>query len=53
MDFAFSGDQQLLKNAARAFLDERCTSAVVRGLWDDPRTTAEDVRAILDTMGDA
>ena len=41
MDFAFSGDQQLLKNAARAFLDERCTSAVVRGLWDDPRGESE------------
>src|SRR2546426_10569782 len=41
MDFAFSGDQQLLKNAARAFLDERCTSPIVRGLWDDPRGESE------------
>ncbi len=37
MNFAFSDDQQLLRNAARAFLDERCTSAIVRALWDDPR----------------
>jgi alkylation response protein AidB-like acyl-CoA dehydrogenase len=37
MNFAFSDDQQLLRNAARAFLDERCTPAVVRALWDDPR----------------
>jgi len=41
VDFALSADQQLLKNAARAFLDERCTSAVVRGLWDDPRGESE------------
>ena len=41
MDFAFDADQQLLKNAARSFLDERCTSAVVRGLWDDPRGESE------------
>src|SRR5215470_11181926 len=41
MDFAFSDDQQLLKNAARAFLDERCTSPIVRALWDDPRGESE------------
>src|SRR3989442_7203152 len=41
MDFAFNDDQQLLKNAARSFLDEQCTSAVVRGLWDDPRGESE------------
>jgi alkylation response protein AidB-like acyl-CoA dehydrogenase len=41
MDFAFNPDQQLLKNAARAFLDERCTPAAVRALWDDPRGESE------------
>ena len=41
MDFSFSSDQQLLKNAARAFLDERCTPAVVRALWDDARGESE------------
>src|SRR5215831_21048224 len=41
MDFAFSDDQLLLKNAARAFLDERCTSPIVRALWDDPRGESE------------
>jgi alkylation response protein AidB-like acyl-CoA dehydrogenase len=37
VDFSFSGDQQLLKNSARAFLDEHCKPAHVRALWDDPR----------------
>jgi alkylation response protein AidB-like acyl-CoA dehydrogenase len=35
VDFAFSPDQQLLKNSARAFLDEHGTSAFVRRLMDD------------------
>ena len=30
MDFAFSADQTLLKNSARAFLDEHCKPAAVR-----------------------
>src|SRR5947208_430164 len=37
MDFAFSPDQQLLKNSARAFLDEHMKPAAVRLLWEDPR----------------
>ena len=37
MDFAFTPDQTLLKNSARAFLDEHCKPASVRLLWDDPR----------------
>jgi alkylation response protein AidB-like acyl-CoA dehydrogenase len=37
MDFAFTSDQQLLKNSARAFLDEHCKPATVRSSWDDPR----------------
>jgi alkylation response protein AidB-like acyl-CoA dehydrogenase len=41
MDFAFSGDQQLLKNSARAFLDEHMKPATVRLLWDDPRGESE------------
>jgi alkylation response protein AidB-like acyl-CoA dehydrogenase len=41
MDFAFTGDQQLLKNSARAFLDEHCKPAGVRLLWDDPRGESE------------
>jgi alkylation response protein AidB-like acyl-CoA dehydrogenase len=36
VDFAFSPDQQLLKNSARAFLDEHGTSAFVRRMMDDP-----------------
>jgi alkylation response protein AidB-like acyl-CoA dehydrogenase len=41
MDFAFTSDQQLLKNSARAFLDEHCTPAIVRALWDDRRGESE------------
>ena len=41
MDFAFTSDQQLLKNSARAFLDEHCKPATVRLLWDDPRGESE------------
>jgi alkylation response protein AidB-like acyl-CoA dehydrogenase len=37
MDFGFTSDQQLLKNSARAFLDEHCKPATVRASWDDPR----------------
>jgi len=37
MDFGFTSDQQLLKNSARAFLDEHCKPATVRSSWDDPR----------------
>ena len=33
MDFSFTSDQQLLKNSARAFLDEHCKPATVRLLW--------------------
>ena len=41
MDFSFSPDQQLLKNSARAFLDEHMKPAHVRALWDDPRGESE------------
>ena len=41
MDFSFSADQQLLRNSARAFLDEHCKPAHVRALWDDPRGESE------------
>jgi alkylation response protein AidB-like acyl-CoA dehydrogenase len=37
MDFAFSSDQQLLKNAARSFLEEHARPATVRLLWEDGR----------------
>ena len=37
MDFSFTPDQTLLRNSARAFLDEHCKPATVRLLWDDPR----------------
>ena len=36
MDFAFSADQALLKNSARAFLDEHCKPAHVRAMMGRP-----------------
>jgi len=41
LDFGFTADQQLLKNSARAFLDEHCKPALVRSLMDDPRGESE------------
>src|SRR5947207_1920094 len=41
MDFAFTSDQQLQKNSARACLDEHCKPATVRMLWDDARGESE------------
>jgi len=41
VDFAFSSDQQLLRNSARSYLDEHCKPATVRALWDDPRGVSE------------
>jgi alkylation response protein AidB-like acyl-CoA dehydrogenase len=41
VDFSFSSDQQLLRNSARAFLDEHSKPAQVRLLWDDPRGESE------------
>lgn len=41
MDFAFTPDQVLLKNSARAFLDEHCKPSAVRLLWEDRRGESE------------
>jgi alkylation response protein AidB-like acyl-CoA dehydrogenase len=41
VDFSFSPDQQLLRNSARAFLDEHMKPSHVRALWDDPRGESE------------
>jgi alkylation response protein AidB-like acyl-CoA dehydrogenase len=41
MDFAFDADQTLLRNAARAFLEEHMKPAAARLLWDDPRGESE------------
>ena len=41
MDFSFTPDQTLLKNSARAFLDEHCKPAAVRMLWNDARGESE------------
>jgi alkylation response protein AidB-like acyl-CoA dehydrogenase len=51
MDFAFSPDQQLLRGAARAFLDEHVTPAVVRALWDDPGGERDDLWKEMARLG--
>src|SRR5262245_45768656 len=51
MDFAFSPDQDLLRGAARAFLDERVTPAAVRALWSDPRGESDDLWKELARLG--
>ncbi len=51
MDFSFSPDQQLLKNSARAFLDEHMKPATVRLLWDDPRGESDTVWKEMAQLG--
>src|SRR5256712_6640364 len=51
MDFSFSSDQQLLKNSARAFLDEHCRPAAVRLLWDDPRGESDTMWKEMARLG--
>jgi alkylation response protein AidB-like acyl-CoA dehydrogenase len=51
MDFAFTPDQTLLRNSARAFLDEHCKPATVRRLWDDPRGESESLWKEMARLG--
>jgi alkylation response protein AidB-like acyl-CoA dehydrogenase len=51
MDFSFTSDQQLLKNAARAFLDEHMKPATVRLLWDDPRGESDTMWKEIAQLG--
>src|SRR5258705_1252087 len=51
MDFSFTSDQQLLKNSARAFLDEHCKPAAVRLLWDDPRGESDTMWKEMAQLG--
>jgi alkylation response protein AidB-like acyl-CoA dehydrogenase len=51
MDFAFNTDQQLLRNAARAFLDQQCPAAVVRGLMDDPHGASDAIWKEMARLG--
>jgi alkylation response protein AidB-like acyl-CoA dehydrogenase len=51
VDFSFSPDQQLLKNSARAFLDEHMKPAQVRALWDDPRGDSETLWKEMAQLG--
>jgi alkylation response protein AidB-like acyl-CoA dehydrogenase len=49
--FAPSDDQRLLQQAARAFLDEHCTSAVVRAAWDSSRGEADGLWKEMAALG--
>ena len=51
MDFSFTPDQTLLRNSARAFLDEHCKPATVRLLWDDPRGESESMWKEIAQLG--
>ncbi len=51
MDFSFSADQQLLRQAARGFLEQRCPAAAVRALWDDPRGESETLWKDMAQLG--
>jgi alkylation response protein AidB-like acyl-CoA dehydrogenase len=51
MDFSFTSDQTLLKNSARAFLDEHCKPAAVRLTWDDPRGESETMWKEMAQLG--
>jgi alkylation response protein AidB-like acyl-CoA dehydrogenase len=51
MDFSFTSDQTLLKNSARAFLDEHCKAAAVRLTWDDPRGESETMWKEMAQLG--
>jgi alkylation response protein AidB-like acyl-CoA dehydrogenase len=51
MDFALTSDQTLLKNSARAFLDEHMKPATVRLLWDDPRGESETLWKEMAQLG--
>jgi alkylation response protein AidB-like acyl-CoA dehydrogenase len=41
VDFAFSSDQQLLRQAARGFLQEHCPPSLARSLWEEGRGESE------------
>ncbi|OGK96889.1 MAG: hypothetical protein A2W08_06635 [Candidatus Rokubacteria bacterium RBG_16_73_20] len=51
MDFALSPDQRLLRDSARAFLDEHVKPASLRPLWDDPRGESEAVWKEMAQLG--
>jgi alkylation response protein AidB-like acyl-CoA dehydrogenase len=51
VDFAFSSDQQLLRNSARSYLDEHCTPAAVRALWDDARGVSDGMWKQMAELG--
>jgi alkylation response protein AidB-like acyl-CoA dehydrogenase len=51
VEFAFSSDQELIRSAARSFLDEHCKPAFVRAMMDDPRGESEALWKELAGLG--
>jgi alkylation response protein AidB-like acyl-CoA dehydrogenase len=51
MDFAFTPDQELLRQSVRAFLEEKSPTRVVRQLMDDPLGYSEPLWAELAALG--
>jgi alkylation response protein AidB-like acyl-CoA dehydrogenase len=51
VNFAFTDDQQLLKNSARTFLDAHCPSTLVRSLADDPRGESDTLWKEMTELG--
>ena len=51
MNFAFSDDQTLLKNSARALLDEHCKPEHVRAMQEDARGYGEALWGEMAKLG--
>ena len=51
MDFGFSQEQDLLRQTARAFLEEECPSGFVRRMMDDEAGTTDEFWAKLAELG--
>src|SRR5919204_3965954 len=43
MDFDFTSDQVMLRNAVREYLSEKCTTQFVRKMFDDPTGFSKDM----------
>ena len=51
MNFSFSDDQILLKNSARAALDEQCKPEHVRAMFDDPKGYSAELWGEMAKLG--
>jgi alkylation response protein AidB-like acyl-CoA dehydrogenase len=51
MDFGFSDEQEMLRQTARAFLEENCPSSLVRQMLDDDQGYAPDLWKKMADLG--